>query len=253
MYKIIIKEGIPIFNDNPPWVVRKLVWNPRQPVTPPPTSMKFLESSWKNDCLTRRHPLCSTSKSLIKTTSSKQWPKHLQKEQCQVEFSRHWYLIYLLEAFCLKIISKTLNASWVASDTFPFRAKAMVLKGIFAANLIWTINVLEKCKHFDRLRLSFSLGLPLLTTLQTMEKIVLRVVSTRGWEKKNTWQRRKQQCKKQKQEQKIYTFFVMLLQEPPWIQSYFASVDLLWTSFPLHRKQNAYPEAQNCKFDRACQ
>lgn len=48
---------VPMLRDKPPWVGRKLEWYPLIPVTPSPTSTKFLESSWKNDCLTKRHPL----------------------------------------------------------------------------------------------------------------------------------------------------------------------------------------------------
>lgn len=46
-----------MFKDRPPWVARKLEWNPLQPRTPPPRSVKFLGLSWKNDWRTNRHPL----------------------------------------------------------------------------------------------------------------------------------------------------------------------------------------------------
>lgn len=45
-FKIRMRAVLPILRDNPPCLRLKLEWNPRTPVTPPPTSEKFLESSW---------------------------------------------------------------------------------------------------------------------------------------------------------------------------------------------------------------
>lgn len=67
-----------MFNDRPPWVARKLEWNPLQPRTPPPRSVKFLGLSWKNDCLTRRHPLHENMK------EHKRWNKQNQPKRREV-------------------------------------------------------------------------------------------------------------------------------------------------------------------------
>lgn len=48
---------LPMFKDKPPWVVRKLEWNPLTPTTPAPIGTKFWASLWKKDCRTRRQPL----------------------------------------------------------------------------------------------------------------------------------------------------------------------------------------------------
>lgn len=43
---IFLVNNLPMFNDRPPWVTRKLEWKPLHPKTPPPSSVKFLGSSW---------------------------------------------------------------------------------------------------------------------------------------------------------------------------------------------------------------
>lgn len=56
-YATLRCRSVPMFKDRPPWVARKLEWKPRHPRTPPPKSVKFCGSLWKNDCRTKRQPL----------------------------------------------------------------------------------------------------------------------------------------------------------------------------------------------------
>ena len=53
----LLDNNLPMFNERPPCVARKLAWKPRHPETPPPRSTKFRGSLWKKDWRTIRQPL----------------------------------------------------------------------------------------------------------------------------------------------------------------------------------------------------
>lgn len=66
----------------------------------------------------------------------------------------------LFACCCLKMISRTLKASCVCSDSLPWSASVMDFSGILAAKLIPTLNSLDSCERLNRF-LSPSAGLPL--------------------------------------------------------------------------------------------
>lgn len=84
--------------------------------------------------------------------------KFVHQNQCTI-------ITYCFAACCLKMISKTRNASIEFSDSWPRKASAMAFIGILAAKLISTLKVFDWYGRLS-LFLSLSLGLPCVSGLR---------------------------------------------------------------------------------------